>query len=118
MNYEYSGSSFLARPPMPDQRPHTVHSSTTPFNSCHVKEEEEVHMQGLDFGSAIPRRASLSRDDTAADMSMPFSFKENNHQTCVTHTFRPKNPDCNFGRAKGQGGDNLFALSDTHRPAR
>lgn len=73
MNYEYSGSSFLARPPMPDQRPHTVHSSTTPFNSCHVKEEEEVHMQGLDFGSAIPRRASLSRDDTAADMSMPFS---------------------------------------------
>jgi F-box and WD-40 domain protein 1/11 len=73
MNYEYSGSSFLARPPMPEQRPHTVHSSTVPFNACHIKEEEEEHMQGLDFGSAISRRASLSRDDTAADMSMPFS---------------------------------------------
>lgn len=29
-------------------------------------------MQGVDFGSAIPRRVSLSRDDTAADMSVPF----------------------------------------------
>jgi F-box and WD-40 domain protein 1/11 len=30
-------------------------------------------MQELDFGSAISRRASLARDDTAADMSMPFA---------------------------------------------
>lgn len=27
-------------------------------------------MQGIDFGSAMPRRVSLSRDDTAADMSL------------------------------------------------
>lgn len=57
---------------MPPQRPHTVHSSTTPFPSGYTKEEQEQqHMQGLDFGSAIPRRVSLSRDDTAANVSMP-----------------------------------------------
>jgi F-box and WD-40 domain protein 1/11 len=57
---------------MPQQRPHTVHSSTVPFDSSNVKEEMEEHMQGLDFGSAVPRRVSLSRDDTAADVSLPF----------------------------------------------
>lgn len=75
MNYEYSGSSFLQRPRMPDQRPHTVHSSTMPFNNpCQARQEEEQqqqqqHMQGLDFSSAPAGRTSLSRDDTAADLS-------------------------------------------------
>ena len=89
MNYEYSGSSFLARPPMPAQRPHTVHSSTKPFNSHTADQENQEkgqqqtqYMQGLDFAGSISRRASLSRDDTAADLSMPLQeflpFSKNN----------------------------------------
>lgn len=69
MNYEYSGSSFLQRPRMSEQRPHTVHSSTVPFNSSYSQEEQGGHMQDIDFASAVPRRTSLSRDDTAADLS-------------------------------------------------
>jgi len=95
MNYEYSGSSFLARPPMPDQRPHTVHSSTVPFNSHPVNQEEEQqqhqYMQGLDFAS---RRASLSRDDTAADLSMPLQeflpFSKNNTTEINWHNNHPQ----------------------------